>query len=380
VNAVPGFARQEEVVMHVRQSILVMSALLLGLLAAAGCDEGSSKQASDLGSWWLEVQDDSSASPLDALPAGKDAADVAASPDLTPEDLGPPCQPDCKGKECGDDDGCGKVCIVDAGCAGNPPCSDGVCDQSGVCALQPVEGDCDDGDPCTVGDHCSAGKCKAGSEFPDCDDGNACTNDLCDPVDGCYSTPNSIPCDDGDPCTAGDVCVDGSCASGAPNTCEDNNPCTDDWCEQGFGCHNDAKAPGFPCDDNNTCTIGDQCQNGQCTGGQIMNCDDFNSCTTDICSPGQGCIYQPKNQGSPCDDNNACTVNDFCDEGACKPGPAKDCDDYNDCTTDSCGAGGLCNHAPLTGDFYCDDGNPCTDPDYCDAGTCASGPEVPGCN
>lgn len=61
------------------------------------------------------------------------------------------------------------------------------------------------------------------------------------------------------------------------------------------------------------------------------------------------------------------------------PSGEKDCNDYNGCTTDSCGAGGVCVNEKLTGDYYCSDDDPCTEPDWCFEGECQPGPLLPGC-
>jgi hypothetical protein len=51
--------------------------------------------------------------------------------------------------------------------------------------------------------------------------------------------------------------------------------------------------------------------------------------------------------GSPCSDNNACTSNEECLDGACVSGaPPPDCDDGNACTDDSCSPTAACVHAP----------------------------------
>ena len=49
-------------------------------------------------------------------------------------------------------------------------------------------------------------------------------------------------------------------------------------------------ADGAPCDDGSLCTIGDNYQNGICTG-QPLVCDDQNPNTSDACDPGQGCVF-----------------------------------------------------------------------------------------
>jgi hypothetical protein len=329
----------------------------------------------------MEEEVEVSAPPGDA---GAETVEVAPTPDVSdlaegPEEVGEPCVPECTGRECGDDDGCGKPCIVDAGCKSNPPCALGVCDQSGVCAFQPQEGACDDGSQCTVGDFCSGGKCKAGPDDLDCSDDNDCTTESCDPVAGCSSAPNTLPCDDGDPCTKGDACSQGSCSPGSPNLCDDKNYCTTDWCEAGVGCHNDPVWDGTMCDDENLCTTGDKCLAGKCAPGVPAKCGDTNPCTVDTCNPATGCSNEKAADSTPCDDGDACTQADYCLDGKCIPSGEKDCNDFNSCTVDSCGAGGACEHEKLTGDFYCSDDDPCTEPDWCLEGECQPGPMLPGC-
>ena len=78
---------------------------------------------------------------------------------------------------------------------------------------------------------------------------------------GCAGTGDW--CDDGSACTAGDVCT-GTVCGGAPLSCDDSNPCTDDSCNPALGCvhSNNTSA----CNDGNVCTIGDICQGGVCAG------------------------------------------------------------------------------------------------------------------
>jgi cysteine-rich repeat protein len=80
-------------------------------------------------------------------------------------------------------------------------------------------------------------------------------------------------------------------------------------------------------------------------------CDDGNTLDGDCCS--STCLIEP--DGSLCDDDNICTQNGTCQEGACSGEPAQDgtvCNDDNACTTaDQC-VGGKCQGNPLT----CGDG------------------------
>lgn len=144
--------------------------------------------------------------------------------------------------------------------------------------------------------------------------------------------------------------------------CCSNNPCIDvvTTCTP-YGCFCEYVFNTDKCDDGNACTHGDRCDNGVCVGVPHTGgtCDDGSACTTsDTCSNGI-CVGT-----SNCDDANACTL-DSCDlvTGTCIHAPA--CDDRNPCTRDSCDAvNGACTNDPTPG-ATCDDGSLCTRDDNC---------------
>ena len=72
---------------------------------------------------------------------------------------------------------------------------------------------------------------------------------------------------------------------------------------------------GVPCDDGDACTLDDTCIEGACAGGEIPDCDDANICTTDSCDPDWGCLNV--NNNAPCDDGDFCTLDDTCGGGFC---------------------------------------------------------------
>ena len=93
-------------------------------------------------------------------------------------------------------------------------------------------------------------------------------------------------------------------------------------------------------------------------------CDDGNHAAGDGCSPlctveqcwgcaGAPSACAPVANGMGCDDENPCTGPDACQAGVCTPGPA-------------------------TG-AACDDGNPCTAPDACVGTSCAGSSPLPSC-
>ena len=72
------------------------------------------------------------------------------------------------------------------------------------------------------------------------------------------------------------------------------------------------------CDDGDACTTVDLCENGLCTGTTPANCDDGNPCTDDSCDSEAGCLSVFNT--SPCDDGSPCTEGDTCEEGGARDG------------------------------------------------------------
>src|SRR6185503_2654586 len=128
--------------------------------------------------------------------------------------------------------------------------------------------ECDDGNR-QGGDCCSAA-CRyelAGGACPD--DDNPCTDDRCDNTGTCAHDPNTLACDDGDACTTEDVCRDGTCTGGPPLACDDGDRCTADTCSAASGC---VHAPVAAC-----------CRT-------VVDCFDGNICTVDRCDATGACV------------------------------------------------------------------------------------------
>ena len=178
-----------------------------------------------------------------------------------------------------------------------------------------------------------------------CDDLDSCTqNDMC-VGDQCQGTPRTGgSCDDGNACTINDTCAGGTCTgtaapagtscNGACGTCQEVAP--------GFPlfCLPDAEGDGTPCNDNFACTINDVCQFGICLG-TFRQCPDTdgNPCTGDFCNPETG-LCQATNF-PPCLPCQTCrrTEGSF----ACDPAPdGTACDDFEMCTPDSSCSDGEC--------------------------------------
>jgi len=309
-------------------------------------------------------------------------------------------------QNCNDGNGCtDDACEPSAGCVhsdNTAPCEDGdLCSAGDACSAGQCQGglplECDDGDLCNGQETCASGVgCKTGAPLK-CDDSDPCNGvEKCDPLVGCKAGM-PLACDDGDFCNGLETCASGiGCKTGKPAVCQDDGDvCTDSFCDANVGCMtvlNDAL-----CDDGDVCTTGDHCEMGACVSSGALTCDDDNECTDDWCDEAAGCKFAHNKAG--CDDGVACTTGDTCKNGACSPGVPVECDDGKFCngkeTCDlalGCVAGATpilddgvectldaCDettddviHSPV--DVLCDDDEFCNGEETCDAILgCASG-------
>ena len=288
-----------------------------------------------------------------------------------------PC--DADGSVCTNGDACSNgVCKPGAAvvCDDYNPCTDDACDPKAGCKNTDNKAVCFDGDHCTSNDLCANGSCVAGPQKKPCDDTDPCTSDKCNPLTGnCQFTPLSgAGCTDGNACTTGDICVAGACEpTGVKPACDDGNPCTIDVCNGATG-NCDAK-PGFDglsCEDGNQCTNGDYCLSGKCQAGSVLGCLEGGPCNIGSCNVATGkCAYQPTNNNGKCNDGDACSLEDVCNNGKCVPKDNKPCNDNNICTADICNkVTGKCEYKPGTDGLLCNDGDLCSFGDACTAGKC----------
>ncbi|HZP41005.1 MAG TPA: hypothetical protein VFD84_05780 [Candidatus Binatia bacterium] len=255
---------------------------------------------------------------------------------------------------------------------------------TGQCSAPALPDDtpCDDNDPCTTNDTCQSGTCTGTPVVctapDDCHDAGTC-----DPTTGECSAPTPKPdgtaCSDNDACTLSDTCQNGSCIPGPPKTCTASDQCHDPGtCDPATGtCSNPPKANGTTCSDNDACTQTDVCQAGVCTGTNPVVCPTPDQChAAGTCDPATGICSNPaKANGTTCNDNDACTQTDVCQAGVCTgtnpvvcPTPDQ-CHDPGTCDP----ADGTCSNPAKPNGTTCDDGDACTQPDTCQAGTCTRG-------
>lgn len=262
---------------------------------------------------------------------------------------------------------------VDGVCC-NTACNGGGCDACSVSAGAVVDGTCaplngngcDDGNACTQGDKCQGGTCVGGAPLV-CQALEEChAPGTCDPMSGACSAsipkPNGVACDDGDSCTKTDTCQAGVCTGSNPVVCAPLDDCHDaGTCDPGTGlCSNPARPDGSSCNDGNACTQTDACQQGYCTGSNPSACAPLDQChVAGTCDPSTGeCSNPAANEGTSCDDGNACTANDSCQNGGCSGTNTVTCT-----ALDECHEVGTCN--PATGQ--------CDNPAKPDGATCAGG-------
>lgn len=248
---------------------------------------------------------------------------------------------------------CERLCTTNAECEDDNPCTDDVCSEQYGCLNEPNDSECDDEDPCTTGDRCMAGDCRASSTL-DCDDHNPCTDDTCTADGGCINVglDDSSLCDDDDPCTINDACFSNLC-QGTLLDCDDGNDCTYDICSSGGACIH-SPISGLQCDDSNACSTGSVCMGGVCTGSGVLDCDDGNSCTRDICERTGGCRLEDLT-GPFCEDEDLCSQGDSCILGVCVSGEMLlDCQDEDPCTEDICDENDGCDHLTMEEGDTCD--------------------------
>jgi hypothetical protein len=273
-------------------------------------------------------------------------------------------------------------------------CKSGACE---VVADETASGKaCDDESACTIDDVCEAGACKGGVP-KSCEQPGpgSCATVACEAGSGeCVETLLAVGagCDDANACTVSDACDAAGACAGTAKDCGAGDVCTLATCEQATGeCKLVAKEGGA-CDDGEACTTGDACTaEGSCEGGwdgslsgcactSDADCDDGLACTVDACNVSAGACSNTVAAG-------ACLLDGVCvADKATKPGNAclecqaavskkawqpVACNDGNACTTDFCDAGSGCKTEPKTG-APCDDGNPDTTDDHCEAGACVA--------
>jgi sugar lactone lactonase YvrE len=200
---------------------------------------------------------------------------------------------------------------------------------------------------------------------------------VCDPVMGCSSVPalDGTWCDDGNSCSASASCIAGVCV-GTPIDC------VADECHPAGTCDpNTGLCPVLPnstgCDDGNPCTTSDTCKNGSCTG--TPRCPSSDQCHTSTCDPVTlACAPEvPVPDYTGCDDGNRCTDGEFCYAGSCTGAYVAPC-----LASDACHSAGACDpstglcSSPSVSDGTVCNNNLCQVAGTCQSGVCDGSPVV----
>jgi hypothetical protein len=294
------------------------------------------------------------------------------------------------GTSCDDGDHCTQSDSCHAGectgtavtCTASDQCHlAGTCDLSTGACSNPAATDgttCSDGDACTPSDTCQSGQCTPGQAISCTASGPCHLAGTCNPSTGVCSDPlaqDGASCSDGNACTQTDTCQSGQCAPGQAITCTASDQCHDaGTCDTTTGqCSNPPKSGTPACNDGDACTLNDTCQNGTCTGSSSVVCTALDQCHgVGTCNSSTGVCSNPVSTGATCNDNVFCTVGETCNSsGQCTGGSANLCDDGNGCTTDTCDNTAGCLNQNNTA--TCSDNNPCTVGDVCAGGLCQPG-------
>ncbi len=263
-------------------------------------------------------------------------------------------------------------------CNDNNACTNDSCNAANGCVNSAVTNgaSCADSDTCNGVETCQAGVCTAGTPVT-CTALDECHNiGTCDSATGLCDNPvkaNGSSCNDNNACTETDTCQSGTCI-GQAVTCTALDECHDiGTCNSATGmCDNPAKANGSSCNDNDACTETDTCQSGTCIG-QAVTCTALDEChDIGTCDSATGICDNPaKVNGSSCNDNDACTETDTCQSGTCM-GQAVKCVAIDSCHIEGkCDAStGICTNPAKPNTATCDDGDACTRLDTCQDGAC----------
>ncbi|KAM9983394.1 hypothetical protein ACTFIY_000131 [Dictyostelium cf. discoideum] len=233
-------------------------------------------------------------------------------------------------------------------------CDTFLCDiQSGCVAIPKVN--CPEPNQCQIPLGCNRENGICEYDEIDCDDDNECTDDHCDPILGeCVHFSNnticSIQASNFSSCYLSGVCGEFGCQF-VEDSCDDGNPCTDDYCDIEKGCVSDKND--WNCDSLNACSEGICTENG-CVQ-QEVDCDDGNPCSEDICHPLFGCVSLLNN--SLCTNGNKC-LNSSCTEDGCTLPVPIVCDDNNPCSDNTCNPSTGCKFT--LNNSNCNDGKKCT--------------------
>ncbi|PIQ87402.1 MAG: hypothetical protein COV74_00845, partial [Candidatus Omnitrophica bacterium CG11_big_fil_rev_8_21_14_0_20_45_26] len=286
----------------------------------------------------------------------------------------------CNGQEtCGADGYC--VNGEPVTCQADNACSTAICNpDTGQCS-QTVDpnckscqknGDCDDGIFCNGQETCSGGICHGSSD--------PCAGGACDENSKrCWGRCESDEeCTDNDACNGQEACqADGFCGPGTPVICKDSNLCTKGACDLETGlCHYEADPSCRICQTDRDCSDGIFCNGTEVCRDGICQPSETLPCPGGVCDETLAQCWGRCSLNDDCDDDNPCNGKEVCQEGGvCGPGELVECDDGNSCTKDSCDpVTANCLHETDPACQPCEQASECDDDVFCNGQeTCAGG-------
>ena len=244
------------------------------------------------------------------------------------------CQYVGQGATCADDNDCttNDHCDQVGQCIGSFVANGSACDDGTFCngtdSCQAGECTGHAGDPCAGNTNCvatcdeGADQCTSTPFVPCTDDGNSCTDDVCDGNAVCTHPPLAIGAvcrPSAGFCDPAEVCLGGGVPCPSDVLLPNGTVCSD-MCTTGGVCQDGGCTTGTPvdCDDDDVCNGLETCDPlTGCVPGQTLDCSDGNACTSDVCAPVEGCSNPNVVDGSACDDGQRCTLFDSCAAGTC---------------------------------------------------------------
>lgn len=227
--------------------------------------------------------------------------------------------PDVPETELPQDEGPG-ICLLN-NCASDEQCK-GCADDRNTCLEAEnrcVACDPNTGEGCSDGEYCTSfGLCAPDGVTCPTDDHGTPTITCTQNSDCIACSPMNQVCDNGacvacsatntQHCLSSDICVDGDCSPKCPQSCDEDNDCS-----QCGGPGNEAHACNAhkcaECSDTYPCAAGLECQSGSCvagcglpgpTSGECINDEDCSGCGN-ADSPGSHVCKKPFNQNGPND-------------------------------------------------------------------------------
>ena len=265
----------------------------------------------------------------------------------------------CRNDYCMDVFDLKNLCEMDSECPADSLCLTGACIP--MAADGDDDGDALDADDGNDGDDSGDGDAEEPAEGEpeysvNCDDGNSCTYDIYDGATCIHESANEgLPCDDYNTNTENDRCQQGTCKGDltAPNRCcgEACVDCAEFSIRHGYyACIDEICEP--------ACDNGYRLTAGVCA---VFDCDDGNDCTLDQLNGETGvCEHFPLGNNIRCTvEEGVCSYSGECAEDQCGHLTLKtDCDDGVACTDDECDAVTGCTNIPNDSlceqDYHCD--------------------------